>query len=62
MSNTAHFKAENVAFKGPSKRIHVRRETYDRRELLRFEMENPNRRSGMDRRVENNIWNNLHRS
>lgn len=62
MANITQFKGDDLAFKGPSKRVHARRETRDRREMLRFELENPNRRSGLDRRQENNIWNNLHRS
>lgn len=61
MSNISQFKTENLAFTGASKRMQVRRETHDRRDMLRFELENPNRRSGMDRREENNVWNNLHR-
>ncbi|MDH5190726.1 MAG: hypothetical protein OEW89_05715 [Gammaproteobacteria bacterium] len=62
MANTAQFKAGDLAFNGQNKRFYVRRETGDRREMLRFELDNPNRRSGIDRRRENNIWNNLHKS
>ena len=62
MANVSHFKIDNPESKGPDKRHYQRRENYDRREMLRFEPENPNRRSGLDRRQENNIWNNLHRT
>lgn len=61
MSNRAQFHTSDPSFNRPEKRCFQRRQSFDRREMLRFELDNPNRRSGMDRREENNVWNNLHR-
>lgn len=61
MSPLSTFGSSSVEYLGPNRRIYQRRAGDDRREMLRFELSNPNRRAGEDRRQENNVWNNLHR-
>ncbi len=61
MSPLSTFETSMVEYQGPNRRIHQRRAGDDRRDMLRFELSNPNRRTGEDRRKENNLWNNLHR-
>jgi hypothetical protein len=66
MANLAHFNVSELEFTGLNRRCCPRREACDdRREMLRFEPKNPGRRSSLertdiDRREEDNIWNNLH--
>lgn len=61
MSPLSTFESSAVEYQGPNRRTYQRRAGDDRREMLRFELSNPNRRTGEDRRQENNLWNNLHR-
>ncbi len=44
-------------YKGPDRRMRTRRSGRDRRELIRFELDNEDRRSHRDRRKNNHdIW------
>ncbi len=47
-------------YSGPEHRKYVRRINADRREDMRFESDDKQRRSGRDRRAENQIWDCLH--
>ena len=50
--------ANNNDHKGPDQRKEQRRETVDRREDIRFELDNENRRKGRGRRrTDGDIWN-----
>jgi len=44
-------------YNGPERRKMQRRQTEDRREGIRFEVDSPPRRSGKDRRSHNYLWN-----
>ena len=44
-----------LVYTGPERRKDLRRMTVDRREMARFEAK-PDRRRGMDRRVELKLW------
>jgi hypothetical protein len=45
-------------YTGPEHRMCQRRETVDRREMVRFELGKEQRRSGQDRRAPNSVWEN----
>jgi hypothetical protein len=44
-------------YRGPERRKMQRRQRSDRREGIRFELDNPPRRSGIDRRSHQYLWN-----
>lgn len=56
----ATFEARKTKYNGPEHRHGSRRHKADRRALLRFELDNHNRRADNDRRSDNR-WNNLYR-
>ena len=43
-------------YKGTERRYGHRRITKDRRDMIRFELDKQDRRSGKDRRAANNVW------
>ncbi len=43
-------------YRGPERRHRQRRESADRRDLIRFEPEKTPRRSGKDRRIDHSAW------
>ncbi|MDH5324982.1 MAG: hypothetical protein OEZ68_06835 [Gammaproteobacteria bacterium] len=47
-------------YKGPERRVWHRRQTKDRREMVRFELDKEPRRSGKDRREALEIWKGAH--
>ena len=44
-------------YPGPKRRHFHRRQCSDRREIIRYEPDKKNRRTGLDRRSVNNLWN-----
>ncbi len=47
----------DINYRGPERRKFHRRQNTDRREGIRFELDNPPRRSGIDRRSHQYLWN-----
>ncbi|MFV2056093.1 MAG: hypothetical protein ACC707_06460 [Thiohalomonadales bacterium] len=44
-------------YNGLERRIEIRREIVDRREMIRFELDKEPRRNGKDRRITTALWN-----
>lgn len=47
---------DETPYAGPENRVCHRRETTDRREMVRFELGKEQRRSGNDRRKPSSVW------
>ena len=55
-TSSAPSKEDKAPYSGPENRMTQRRETVDRREMVRFELGKDQRRSGNDRRAPNSVW------
>lgn len=55
-SSHRHNNNPGVGYSGIDRRREQRRQLSDRREMIRFELDKAPRRSGWDRRVNQNVW------